>query len=118
MDINITAIERNLRLYGLPTFLMLPGLAGIILIDPSSKPANPFLQMVAPLSHALFFGAAGLVVVGAIWALWNAWLEYRWMRGDLAGGCDHCAGPMRHLTGRYGAYSKCLMCGNTRKGWH
>ncbi|MCY1544850.1 hypothetical protein D9M68_807580 [compost metagenome] len=118
MDINITAIERNLRLYGLPAFLILIGLIGVILIDPSSAPTNPMLQAIAPIKKMAFYGAAGLGSFGALWALRMAWLEYRWSRGELDGGCHNCGGPMRHLDGRYGAYSKCLMCGSKRKGWH
>ncbi|WP_330113950.1 hypothetical protein SA496_14350 [Pseudomonas sp. JS3066] len=115
---DITAIERNVRLYGLPVFLTLMGLAGMLLIGLSSPATTPIDHVLAPLKRAAFLGAAGFAVVGAIWWARNAWLKYRWIRGELDGGCHHCGGVMRQLKGRWGAYSKCLMCGNTRKGWH
>ncbi|MNZ55669.1 hypothetical protein D3C78_736010 [compost metagenome] len=118
VDINITAIERNLRLYGLPAFLLLLGLAGVALIDPSAPPASQIEQVIAPIKRIVFLGAAALAAVSAVWCLWRAGLEYRWSRGALDGGCHNCSGPMRHFDGRYGPYSKCLMCESKRKGWH
>ncbi len=118
MDINVTAIERNLRLYALPGALAVLGLIGVLLIDPSATSTDPNLKMVAPVKRVIFCGAASVAGFGLLWALYNAWLEHRWQQGDLIGGCDHCAGPMRHLNGRYSAYSKCLMCGSKRKGHH
>lgn len=118
MNINVTAIERNIRLYALPGLLTLIGIGTMLLIDPSAASVRPFDQMIAPLKRGVFWVAVMLAVGGIVWSLYRAWLEFRWIRGELLGGCDNCGGPLRHLDGRYGAYSKCLMCGSKRKGWH
>lgn len=118
MNINVTAIERNIRLYALPGLLALIGIGTMLLIDPSAASVRPFDQMIAPLKRGVFWVAVMLTVGGIVWSLYRAWLEFRWMQGALLGGCDNCGGPLRHLDGRYGTYSKCLMCGSKRKGWH
>lgn len=88
------------------------------LVDPSPAAAVGVEQVLAPLMRAVFFGACGATIIGAVWGAWSVYLEYRWARGDLVGGCDHCGGPMRHKEGPWGDYSKCIMCGSTRSGWH
>lgn len=116
MDINLTAIERNLRLYGVPGVVTVLGVAGTLLIDP--HPAGAGLQkMLAPLASGAFIACMAASAVGALWLGWRAVLEWRWERGTLDGGCVSCGGVMRHLDGRYGAYSKCMMCGEKREGW-
>ncbi|MHB9798447.1 hypothetical protein ACYCAX_11615 [Pseudomonas sp. MT3] len=112
----MTNLPRFLRLNGRPVTLLLAGLAGAILIDPIAS--APYEQISLPFKRALYFGALSMTAIGALWCSWNAWLEYRWSRGELNGGCDDCGGHVRHLSGRYGAYSKCLMCGSKRNGWH
>lgn len=118
MDINVTAIERNIRLYALPGLLTLIGISAVLLIDPAAASTSPVDQIVAPLKRGIFWVAVGFIMAGIVWGLYRAWLEFRWMQGELLGDCDNCGGPLRHLDGRYGAYSKCLMCGSKRKGWH
>lgn len=117
MDINVTAIERNVRRYALPGLLALIGVVAMLLIDPSATPTSVFEKIVAPLKKGMFWLAVGLALSGLTWGIYRAWLEFRWLQGELLGGCDHCGGPVRHLDGRYGAYSKCLMCGSKRNGW-
>jgi hypothetical protein len=116
MDINITAIERNLRLYAAPAFLIVLGLVGVLLIDPSGQGATGVGVLAIPIKRFVFAGAGVLTMVGALWLGYRGWLEWRWERGS-DGGCRKCGGSMQHLDGRYGTYSKCLMCGAKRKGY-
>ncbi|WP_139199064.1 hypothetical protein [Pseudomonas panipatensis] len=118
MDINLTEIERSIRFYGPPGLLMLAGGVGSLLIDPSGASLNPIDQIFMPLKQGLSMLAATAMVAGAVWGLWRVGVEYRWSRGLLDGGCERCDGPVRHKEGRWGPYSKCLMCGSTSKGWH
>lgn len=111
-------LTRAFRLYGAPAFLMIVGLVGMAVIDPAPASTAGFEQMLLPLKRMVFFGACGATIVGAIWGAWSAYLDYRWTHGKLDGGCHHCGGPMRHKDGRWGAYSKCIMCGSKREGWH
>lgn len=118
VDINFTAIERNLRLYGMPGALILIGVVGMLLIDPAPDQASPVTAAIAPLARMAFIGSVLVALVGLIWMGWRVWLEWRWMSGKSDGGCLNCGGDMRHLEGRYSRYSKCLMCGAKRKGHH
>lgn len=118
MDISITAIERNLRLYGVPFGMMVIGGIGLLLVDPSSQVTGSVGQVLAPLKRYAFLGLGSLAMAGALWGGWRAWLEWRWANGNLVGGCYSCGGSIRHLRGRYGDYSKCLMCGAKQKGHH
>jgi hypothetical protein len=116
VDINITAIERNLRLYAAPGSLALLGLAGLLLVDPSGQGVTGLASMAVPIKRVVFAGAGVLTMVGALWLGYRGWLEWRWERGSV-GGCRKCGGSMQRLNGRYGPYSKCLMCGVKRKGY-
>lgn len=118
VGINITEIERNLRLYAAPGALVLIGMAGMFLIDPSPPQAGTAVDIVAQFAGFVFLGAALLCMAGLMWAGWRVYLEWRWMSGKSDGGCLNCGGDMRHLEGRYSRYSKCLMCGAKRKGHH
>ena len=116
MDINITAIERSLRLYSAPGFLTLLGIVGLILIDPSGQGVSGVGVLAIPVKR-FAFAAAGLIGIGgALWLGYRGWQEWRWERGELDGDCRECGGVVRHLTGRYGSYSKCMMCGAKRRG--
>lgn len=114
----MSSLDRAFRLYSGPVVLAVIGVVGVALVDPSPVAAPGFEQMLVPFKRMLFFGACGAAIVGALWGAWNVFLEYRWARGDLNGGCHNCGGPMRHKDGRWGAYSKCIMCGSKREGWH
>lgn len=117
MDINITAIERNLRLYGRPAAIMAFGLLVMLLVElmPEGSGALAMVGALRPWAGLL---AAGVCLWGACWLGYEAWREWRWERGALDGGCLNCGGPMRHMTGRYGDYSKCHICGQKRGGHH
>lgn len=113
---DITAIERKFRLYSVPGFLMLLGMTGLILIDPSGQGVSGVGVLAIPIKRFAFsacglIGAAGVLLLG-----YRGWQEWRWERGELDGDCRSCGGVVRHLTGRYGAYRKCMMCGATRGG--
>lgn len=116
MDINITAIERNIRFYGPPVALVLFSLLVALITRSSPAPAG-FALILAPIASWVNTGALITAAGGTLWLLWRGWIEWRWERGEYEGGCDHCGGPVSHLDGRYGTYSKCKMCGATQKGW-
>lgn len=103
MDINVTAIERNIRLYALPGLLTFIGGSAVMQVDTSAASTSPFDQIITPLKRGVFGVAVGFTIGGVVWGLYRAWLEFRWMDGKLLGGCDDCGGPLRHLDGRYGA---------------
>lgn len=115
MEINVTAIERNLRLYAVPASISLAGLVAMVLVDPGKQSATGMAALAVPIKQVLFLAAAATTLAGALWFGYRAWLELRWQRGAIRG-CDNCGGAMQHFTGRYGDYSKCLMCGVKRKG--
>lgn len=117
MDINLTAIARNLRLYGPPGAITAGGLLGTLLINPHPVGPAP-LMILAPLAKGMFIASLVAMAAGSLWLAWRAVLEWRWERGTLDGGCLNCGFVMRHLDGRYGAYSKCMRCGSKREGWH
>lgn len=115
MDINTTAIERNLRLFTQPGLLTLGGILGMLLLDPNG-PAEGVTAILAQIQRIMALVAAGAAFVGSIWLAYRAWLAWRWETGSLEGGCSRCSGVMRHLGGKYADYSKCLMCGLKREG--
>lgn len=117
MDINITAIERNLRLFAAPGLLTLGGMVGMLLMDPNA-PAEGITAGLEQIQRIAALIAAGTALGGSIWLAYRAWLAWRWETGSLEGGCNRCSGVMRHLGGKYGDYSKCLMCGAKREGHH
>lgn len=118
MEIDVTAAERSVRLFALPTALVLLGLALLAFtgraLDIQSPMLRPMLETV--IVPARWF-LAGLSGWGALWFAWRLVLLYRWENG-ADGGCHRCGGFVRHLEGRWGDYSKCLMCGGTRSGHH
>lgn len=116
VEINLTAAERAVRLFALPTALMLLGLVLLAFIGGAMDTLSP---MVRPTLEAVIVPArwflAGLSCWGALWFAWRLVLLYRWENG-ADGGCHHCCGFVRHLEGRWGDYSKCMMCGGTKSG--
>ncbi|SFC50349.1 hypothetical protein SAMN05216577_106157 [Pseudomonas citronellolis] len=111
-------LERAFRLYARPALLVIIGLIGMGFVAMTPESAGVLDQMLMPIKRAIFYGALAVSCGGFLWLCWSVYLEYRWARGDLDGGCHNCGGPMRHLSGRWGNYSKCLMCGSKREGWH
>lgn len=118
MKINVTAVELGGRLFARPTALMLLGLALLAFTGGAMDIQNPLLRptveaVIVPTRWFL----AGLSGWGALWLAWRCLLLYRWENG-ADGGCHQCGGFVRHLEGRWGDYSKCMMCGGTRSGHH
>lgn len=118
MNIDITAIERYLRLFGLPMFLVLMGLLGMALFSGPAPAGDLAAAVLANIGQIVFPASAALTMAASLWGAWNYWLLFRWERGDLQGGCNRCGGVMSHKDGRYGTYSVCKMCGGKREGWH
>jgi len=119
LDINITALTRNFRLFAAPASLALISLSISLAVDSYTPGSGPIGDaMMTAIRPILLWGSFGGLIVGGGWYAFNLWQLYRWENGNLVGGCDRCGGPVRHLNGRYGAYSKCKMCGGTRSGWY
>jgi hypothetical protein len=118
MNIDFTAIERYLRLFALPVFLMLIGLLGLMLFSNAAPAEGLAAALLANVGRILLPASAALTIAACLWGAWNYWLLFRWERGDLQGGCIRCGGVMSHKDGRYGTYSVCKMCGSKREGWH
>lgn len=118
MNIDITAIERYLRLFGLPFFLIFVGFLGMALFSGSAPTAGLATAVLANIGRMLFPASVALTIAASLWVAWNCWLLFRWERGDLQGCCNRCGGVMSHKDGRYGMYSVCKMCGDKREGWH
>jgi len=118
VEINVTAVERAVRLFALPTALML---LGLILLAFTGGAMDTLSPMLRPTLEAVIVPArwflAGLSCWGALWFAWRLLLMYRWENG-ADGGCHRCGGFVRHLEGRWGDYSKCMMCGGTKSGHH
>jgi hypothetical protein len=117
MDINLTAVERNVRYYGPPAIPLIACFVVAMLTYPEA-PASGVAGVLAQVWLWLHLGAVVGAMFSSIWLGYRAWIDWRWERGEYDGGCIQCGGPMRHLHGRYGAYSKCQMCGEKREGWH
>lgn len=117
MDINTTVLERNLTLFTGPVAVAIAGTFAMV-AGGNWVPDSPLLSALKPLAEVLSVAGGVAAAGGCFWAAWRAWLLHRWTSGELNGGCYKCSGPMRHLSGRYGDYSKCLMCGGKREGHH
>ena len=116
---NITLIERMLRLFAIPCFLVLSSMLGMAMLKGAAIPSNGHLSAIgSSLWEVLRWPLLGVFAWGLLWFLWNAWRLYRWESGEADGGCNRCGGPMSQMDGRYGPYSKCLICGSKREGWH
>lgn len=81
---------------------------------------QPEVKLLAPLAEKVrsmqgYF--LWIPVAGLIWFGYRAWRLWRCMWHGVDYGCPQCLGPMRELSGRYGAYRKCEICGATEKGW-
>jgi hypothetical protein len=117
MDINVTAIERNIRLFAGPVGLCVLG-SVVILAAGQWAPTSPVLSGLKAISEMASLVGAVAAASGCLWGGWRLWLLYQWENGLVDGCCYNCGGPMKHLSGRYGDYSKCLMCGSKRQGHH
>jgi len=114
---DITVIERLVRLFAQPVALTLFPLVGYAFL-PNPGSSSLVLAGIAPVFHSIGGVLLLASLTGAAWVAWRLWLLWKWESGDLDGGCYHCAGPMRHKEGRYGPYSICMMCGSKREGHH
>lgn len=119
MEVSITALTRNLRLFAAPVGLILISALVSLGISGYTPGSNPIVDSIMRTTGPVLAWAslAGLVAGGG-WYLLNLWQLHRWKNGDLVGGCNRCGGPVSHFEGRFGEYSKCKMCGGTRSGWH
>lgn len=110
-----------IRLFGLPIFLGVGSLAVGLFLSMAGQSAAE--SAILAEVGTLFWQAGRLIALAGVAAalglsLWRWWLLYLWESGKLEGGCFNCGGPMSHKDGRYGAYSKCQICGSKREGWH
>lgn len=117
MDINITAIERLIRLFTQPVALTIFPLIGYAFL-PAPGNSSPVLAGIAQVFHSIGGVLLLASLIGVAWGAKRCWMLWKWESGDLDGGCYNCAGPMQHKDGRYGPYSVCIMCGSKREGHH
>lgn len=118
MDLDMTAIRRNIVLFALPTTLAVVGLIGMTFSAGYDDHSSALAVMVSGVFRMLFWPFAVLEFVALVWLARNAWQLWRWLNGELEGGCVQCGGTMQHKNGRWSQYSLCNMCGSTRQGWH
>ena len=110
-----------IRLFGLPLWVAFRSLIlGFLLSSAGHAAAESviFAEAGKFLGQAGWLIASAGVVAALGMSLWRWGLLYLWESGKLEGGCYNCGGPMSHKDGRYGPYSKCLICGSKREGWH
>lgn len=63
----MSSLYRALSLYGGPVVLTTAGVIGMALVDPSPAASVGVEQVLAPLMRAVFFGACGATIIGALW---------------------------------------------------
>ncbi|MFJ5295623.1 hypothetical protein ACIQAL_03725 [Pseudomonas sp. NPDC088368] len=118
MNVDLTAIQRNVRLFALPISLITVGLIGMLICAGHDDQTTPLAAMMTTVLQVAFWAALTLAAIGASWLARNTWLLWRWESGELVGSCTTCGGVMQHRNGRWSQYSRCNMCGSTRQGWH
>jgi len=114
---DITAIERLIRLFVAPAALAICPMIGIAVL-PNPAKLSPMLAGMAQIFVSMNLILALVSSAGLAWVVWRCWILWKWESGQRDGGCYSCAGPMHHKNGRYGPYSVCLMCGSKREGHH
>lgn len=75
------------------------------------------LHAVGGMARVAFPFVAIATLTVAAWGGYRYYRILRWERGERDGDCHHCGGDTAQLTGRYGPYVKCRMCGGKREGW-
>jgi hypothetical protein len=118
MNLDLTAIQRNVRLFALPILFSTVGLIGMLICAGHDDQSTPLAAMVTGVLQIAFWPAFALALIGASLLARNTWLLWRWESGELIGSCTKCGGVMQHRDGRWSQYSRCNMCGSTRQGWH
>ncbi|MCM2317827.1 MAG: hypothetical protein NDI93_00680 [Pseudomonas sp.] len=110
-----------IRLFSLPLWVAFSGLIVGVLLSSAGQAATESATLAEV--GKLFWQVGWLIALAGVVAalgisLWRWGLLYLWETGKLEGGCYGCGGPVSHKDGRYGPYSKCLICGSKREGWH
>jgi hypothetical protein len=118
MNLDLTAIQRNVRLFAVPILFSTMGLIGMLICAGHDDQSTPLAMMMIGILGVAFWPCLALALVGAAWLARNTWLLWRWENGELVGSCTKCGGVMHHRDGRWSQYSRCNMCGSTRQGWH
>ena len=73
--------------------------------------------LIAPLAAASrqaapLLASSLLLIAGLSW-LYQSYEIRQWERGNRPA-CFNCGGPVADLTGRFGPYARCRICGKTR----
>jgi len=118
MNLDLTAIPRNVRLFALPILFSTVGLIGMLICAGHGDRNTPLAAMMTGVLQIAFWPALALALLGVSWLARNIWLLWRWQNGEVIGGCTTCGGVMRHEDGRWSQYSRCNICGSKRQGWH
>ena len=91
--------------------LLYVGLAWVI---PHIFSGNMVFEWIVPVATDWAMPALGICLgLAGLFAIPRSLLLLEWYRGH-AEMCCSCGGPMEDRHGRYGAYTKCLFCGDTQ----
>jgi hypothetical protein len=118
MNLDLTAIQRNVRLLALPILFSAVGLIGMLICSGDDDRSTPLAAMMIGVLQIAFWPALALALIGVSGLARNIWLLWRWENGEPIGNCTECGGVMQRRDGRWSQYSRCNMCGSKRQGWH
>lgn len=116
MNLDLAAIQRNVRLFALPILFSTVGLIRMLICAGDDDQRTPLATMVPRILQIAFWPSFALALIGASLLARNTWLLWRWESGELIGSFTRCGGVMQHRDGRRSQYSRCNMCGSTRQG--
>lgn len=71
--------------------------------------AAAFRETIAPILSLFLLLCAGVSALHQVYELWQ------WERGNRPS-CYSCGGPVTILSGRFGPYIRCQICGRKRSG--
>lgn len=107
-------VKMYIRYLMLPVFLLISGLCiNIYSYYVHEKMAqNVFFNILNELAY--YFSLFGLLVMtlSILILFWRTFILWKWESGNIDNCCQVCGGIVSEKHGRWGAYYKCLACGN------
>ncbi len=100
----------------MPLALTCSGLL-ILTVLSSLNGKGGMLHALGEMARSAFPFVAAATLAVAAWGCYRFYRVLRWESGERDGDCRQCGGDTSQLTGRYGPYVKCRMCGGKREGW-